>query len=797
MAALWLALSALTTLTRAQVTVTVPAGCNVVVAGTGGTTGPGGTVGAGGIVVMPDPFPDPGGTFTVNPAGNTLLGWGLLGDLSVASGITPPTAPVQSVGGGIATADLMSYNKLLRNSELGFPDLARSKGRVTISYTNPLASCNGSIQFDIYKKYNNTGPGATYVPDIVGPDCWLPNEPYTYSVDQIASDNYGDAIGGDEYYWTILDSGGVDVTSLAYTSADKSSITLQTPGSLSAPYTITCCYGRANPWDGNNPLTTHTTCVSKTIGGEPTLPAVTIPSCVDIGDNSFLASVTSPQPGYLYQWTSSNPAWILSASGAQNENLSVTSLGDGPGTITLKIDNQGCNSADFLFEVKRRFVSPDVAITGPVTCLSAGNSYTFSVIPASVQTNFTEWTLPQPPAVPTAWNFTPLNGTESIISLNVPANTPAGAYTLSANGEDCAGNVSLTVYVRPADPTIVAGATCIDHGDLTPITYTVSPAGPYQWTIPAGWSGVSSTETITLTPNGTTTGTVKALGLGTAGCNSVNQAQWIVNFNPIEPDAATVGCFNFGVNGTTSVTINNAPTPTFFGTYLVSSTPTGLLNSPPASVDPLTGQITLNTLSTASGSYTVHISHQTGCGTSAALDIPVTVNGVGSILVMTPVGGIYDLYQVIPPVGGATYNWFIDSNPVLGYNQPFLALTGPSPGPTEVCVDVVSGGCTTRLCTPGGTHSRSAGTEDPLRESGAVKVFPNPNDGNFVVELPAEISGQGIVRLADAKGATVGTYKLRGGKNFLSAGELASGTYFLFITVDGKEFVHRMQVSGN
>lgn len=781
----------------AQPVVQVPPGCNVVYVGvgTGTVAGYGGIVGNNGIVVMPDPFDfaTGAGDFTVNPFTATISGWSLLGDLSVQTTNVPPMAPLQSATG--LTVNIESYNKNMRiPSEVTSPSsslMARSKGRVIITYNDTTTLCGGSIQFDILKEYMDS----SYVPPIIGPDCWLPDSTYTYSVDQIASDNLTDGIGLDKYYWYVQDAGGTVVPpGLFYTSADKSSITLTAPSVLDEPYTITCCYGRANPWDGDLlPFPgpgSHQKCVSKLVGGQPAQPMVNIPDCVDIGDPSFVASVVSPVGGYNYTWQSSNPIWLLNP-GPMGHSVTVSSLGEGPGVITLLVSNGGCSSSARLDTVNRRFVSPDVYIDAPVTCLSAGllYNYTFTVLPSGVQVNPTCWQMPDP-----SWIVTPLNGTSSSISIQVPDNFPPGTYTISAFSCACpTGVISINVDVRPETPVILSGPTCIDYGSTGMLTYVVDPPGIYNWTIPSGWSGSSSNETLQVTPNGTTVGTISVNGIGNNGCNSLGSASWTIGFNAIEPTSANIGCFNFGVDGTTTVTIGNVPSP-FTGTYLVFSDPAGLLDTPPYSVGP-TGTITLNTLGTASGPYTLHFVHATACDTSDTLSVNVTVSGLG-VAIMPYYSMAYDLFQVMPPIGTA-YQWFLDGTPIP-VNTPFLILDDPGPGPTEVCVDVADNlGCVTRLCAPGGTHQRQpeASDDDPDRRLfSQINLFPNPNNGEFTLEMP-EFRGNATLRIVDAGGRQAGSYMLKTGVNYIAEKNLAAGTYFLLIDVEGKTMAKKIQVT--
>lgn len=781
----------------AQPVVQVPPTCNVVVAGsgTGTAVGFGGVVGNGGIVIMPDPYS--GDDFFLIPNATTVLGWSLAGDLSVQTSNLPPTPPIQFVPGAASPVNIQSYNNFLRPVENQPPSsgtLARSKGRVVLSYSSP--GCNSSIQFDIYKEYPNTGSGSGYVPPIVGPECWLPDSIYTYSVDHIASDNIFAAIGADNYYWQIEDVNGFIYTppsTTSYTSADNSSYTFQAPTSLAdAPYTITCCFGRANPWDGNTlPFGSHTTCVTKVIGGQPTAPSISIPTCLNTGITSFSASVTA-MPGYIYTWSSTNINWILTPSGPQGENLAVSAIGDQPGVIQLTISYGGCDPVTFTYPVEREFTAPMV-ITGPA-CVNAGsiNNYT---IPATALSNVTCWTLP------TGWTYTNANGAGSSIDITVPGGTPAGAYTISAHSCACpAGVISYTVNVRPATPTIVAGPTCVTRNGGGPQVYTAtsSPgASSYTWSIPAGWSCISCSGTTgILLPGGTGTGpeNITVTAVGTNGCNATS-APYVVNYNPITPNSISVNCWNFGINGTTQLTVANAPA-FYYGNYTVSITPAGLLDF--YTVDPVTGVITLHTFGTApAGTYTISISHTTAsCGSSPVVNfsVPYAGNGASMMAFYDPNPTGSDVYIVSGAPGGATYSWYIDGLEEIGATASFLGLSGPSPGPVEVCAYVMSAGCTTVVCAPGGTHSRMAGPDGGLmEETHAVSVYPNPNNGTFIVDIPV-LKNTGTLQLADSKGRILGNYKVREGNNRINTSDLAAGTYYLLLNLDGEATVHKVQI---
>lgn len=773
----------------AQPTVTVPIGCEVVNVGTGtGTSlGFGGTVGNGGIVTMPDPFPTlgfPNSTFTINPNGTTANDWSLQGDLSIYPNAFG-SAAIQTASG--STADIMSFNENVRISEPA--GQGRSIGRVNIPYDDTVSLCSGGISFRIYKVYSDS------LPPIIGPECWLPDSTYTYSVDQIASDNLADAIGLDVYYWTVLDDNGDTLYDSqqdpllfpdSYTSADKSSITTQVPSTLNSPYTITCCFGRANPWDGDNPLTIHTSCVTKTIGASPTAPLIVVDTCVSVSSSSFNLGVSTFNPTYTYNWSSNNPQWLITPT--SGGAAVVTGIGYNGGTISLEVTNGGCSSVIVQETINRAF-DASISITGD-TCVSSNSVHNYS-ISGVAQGNLTCWGLPM------GWTSNPLNGTNSNLDITIPNGTPGGSYTLKAYSCACPDDtIYLTVRVRPEDPSIVSGSTCINYGSTGTLTYTVSPAGNYNWTIPSGWSGSSSTESITVTPNGTNVGQISVTGIDSSGmgCTSLNPAIWNVDFNPINPDTTSVGCINVGIDGTTSVIVNNAPSPTFVGTYIVTSTPSDLLIG--YTVNPSTGEITLNTSGSASATnYTLHIQHQTSCGTSTTLNVPVTY-GSGSSLFMVPLPSS-DLYYINPAVSGAvSYAWYLDG--VLNMNTgPTLSLYGTNTPPDSVCVEVTRvDGCITKLCTSGGTYSAlilGNGNTGSINDKN-ISIYPNPNSGEFSIAIE-KIEKQADVTIIDMKGTIISENQLlTQGANKIANKQLVKGSYVLIITVDGKTHAQKIEV---
>ena len=173
------------------------------------------------------------------------------------------------------------------------------------------------------------------------------------------------------------------------------------------------------------------------------------------------------------------------------------------------------------------------AIIGNTT-VCQGSTQTYHISAVAGATSYT-WTLPS------GWN-----GTSSTISITTTAGSSSGNVTVVANnscGSGPAQTLAVTVNTIPAQPGAISGNTPVCQGTVQ--TYSVTPvvgATSYTWTKPAtGWSGTSTTNSITVTLAGNAIGgnvTVKAVN----SCGS----------SPVQTLAVTV-------NTVTAVTITGAP----------------------------------------------------------------------------------------------------------------------------------------------------------------------------------------------------------------------------------------------
>ena len=822
--------------------VSVPANCRVVSTNTllGGALGLGGKVTDGGVVIMPDP--SGGGTFNFGAFGTNIIGpavgWTLRGDLSTVNATSVVGNPTSFYNAAVQTAtgsstNIITYNKTLRPTEnttaqfpLNNPVWARSKGRVTVSYTivNGTFSCGNSMTFEVFKTF--TASPITNVPIIVGPDCVEAGKQCTFSVDQIASDNSNDNIGFDKYYWAGIPTGtGIQVNSLYY-SADNSSVTF-TP-TTSAPINLTCCIGKANssPWSdiaNNGPLQsvgfTYSTCVSKIVGAAPSQPTynpivgpnnLCVPTGTTLLPASFTLNYTSTN---TCTWTAANTGWTIGAQTASSVTINTNGFNN-PGILTLTVSNGTCTPLTFQYQINRTFNS-SIAIaptnsTLTTSCLNIGStSNTISgqnifAISTSAAANPVTWsvTLASSTTAATGFSFT-TQATASSIGLNVLATASVGSYELKATNS-CGGILSYPFTVRPASVTINATSpTCVTRGGV-PVTFTCTAstgATGYLWSFPTGWTTAATftttTNSIIVTPTSTAVAgnvTVTPQGAVTT-CNGVVSVAYTVNFNAVAPTGITPSaCVTVGSLSAT-LTVTNAQN---FGTYTVTSTPVGVTGTITGSgVIPLTLPSSL-----VAGSYTLVVTHTNSsasppifnCG-SASFNYTLTV-GANLYSIVTLTSAPSDTFFISGAPTGAIYAWFVNNIPAATPPTPNqLVLTGAGTLPTSVYCLVTFNGCTTRMDASllNVTHSQRISKNGFNSAINNITIYPNPSNGTFTIKIDT-VKESATAILYDLNGRTIDTFTLKQGENTIVKEGLSRGYYIVSTTIDGVTSAQKIKV---
>lgn len=188
---------------------------------------------------------------------------------------------------------------------------------------------------------------------------------------------------------------------------------------------------------------------------------------------------------------------------------------------------------------------------------------------------------------------------------------------LSYCGANGAARV-LTLRTTSTKPGVISGQTVTCGNTGTPLTYSITPlagVSQYQWTIPAGASGSSTTNTIAVTYPSVVSGKVTVKSVTACGLSAAASLTILKVAAPSAINGATVVCPNDVVNYT-STDLINAPGTTY--TWFV---PTG------ASIT--SGQGTAAITVTYSGSFTggTMTVKSNNCGTSSGVKKAVITVG--------------------------------------------------------------------------------------------------------------------------------------------------------------------------
>ncbi len=255
--------------------------------------------------------------------------------------------------------------------------------------------------------------------------------------------------------------------------------------------------------------------------------------------------------------------------------------------------------------------------------------------------------------------WTPVVGGSGATTLTYTTG-PISTNTYFRIGATCT-NSSLTTFsngflvpVGSPQPGIITGASTFCPGDPEVYSVTPVPGGSYTWTLPAGWSGFSSSNTITVTPGPGTTPVTLAVAVTTpCGPISIQRTRSIVPGSAPGPPGTISG--NAYICGGTTQTYSVLPVGGAIN--YVWTLPTGWIGGS------TTNSINVTT-NNSSGPITVKATN--GCGQSSVNNLPVTV--IASLANPGPItgkdtvcSGSLQTYSILPVNGATSYTWTLPS----------------------------------------------------------------------------------------------------------------------------------------
>jgi hypothetical protein len=256
----------------------------------------------------------------------------------------------------------------------------------------------------------------------------------------------------------------------------------------------------------------------------------------------------------------------------------------------------------------------------------------------------------------------------------------------------------------PSQPATVTGPTTPCSGSSQTYSVTaVTGASFYTWTLPSGWTGTSTTISITATA-GVTGGNITVAAANACGTSATQTLAVTVSSGP-SATITTAGATAFCQGG--SVVLN-------------TTTGAGLTYQWKLNGTNITGATNASYTANVAGSYTVVVTSSSCSATSAATT--VTVNPLPTATI-TQAGNV-----LTAPVGFSTYQWYRNSAIITGATTSTYSAT--QSGNHYVMVtnsNNCSGQSNAINVVIAGTENITGGNDDLI-------LYPNPNNRIFTIK---------------------------------------------------------------
>ena len=489
----------------------------------------------------------------------------------------------------------------------------------------------------------------------------------TYSISPVA--------GATSYTWTL--PGGWSGTS---STTSITTISSATSGNISVTANVSC--GSSSPQ-----------ILAVTVASIPPTPAPISGNTTICTSSSNTYSVVSIPSATSYTWT-----YPIGWSGTSSTNSIATTCGSLSGSITVTANNS-CGSSPLrtvAITVVNSIPNTPTSVNGNTEiCALTMNSYNVTAVPGA--TSYL-WTLPL------GWT-----GSSTTNTISATASTASGNVFISAVNI-CGSSTPQLLTINVANGVLAQPAAINGNAGIcasTSNTYDILPiagATSYTWSLPIGWSGSSTTNSINATSNATS-GNVTVSANNSCGASPAQTLLINTASIPATP-TAIIGSSTICENSSNSYSVTIDPNALDYSWTLPAS---------------WTGTSTVNSIPTASFSTggDIFVTANNSCGSSLAQLLTVTVAIVDTSVTQT--GSTLTANSLI-----GTYQWidcFDNSFVVNATNQIFDATANG-----DYAVINTQNGCsdTSSCFTISGLGLNQT-------TSNWITITPNPSNGIFSI----------------------------------------------------------------
>ncbi|MES2132522.1 MAG: T9SS type A sorting domain-containing protein [Bacteroidota bacterium] len=245
------------------------------------------------------------------------------------------------------------------------------------------------------------------------------------------------------------------------------------------------------------------------------------------------------------------------------------------------------------------------------------------------------------------------SSTGSSTPCSFDADPGSGVYTLmagvgNADNRDVFMGKYATCLNAPTNLSTISGSTVQCSGSTA--TYSISPvsgASSYVWSIPSGWTGSSSTNTISTTV--LSSGSISVAAVNSCGTSTAQTLAVQVNPVPAQPTSISGAVSLCNGSGTQTYSV-----PAVSGAISYSWSLPGSWS----------GTATTNTIQVSPGvsGGTLSVLAINGCGNSSSQSLNVTVNALPSVSINGATSLCVGNSINLSASGANTYTWSTSSN---------------------------------------------------------------------------------------------------------------------------------------
>ena len=549
--------------------------------------------------------------------------------------------------------------------------------------------------------------------------------------------------GATQYVWTLPT--GFSGTSSTTTIAAAINNSVFTTGNVTVKASNTCGISSAK-----------TLAVSKV----PFTPSTISGPSVTCGLTSATYTVTAGTNVSSYTWTL--PAGITGSSTTNSITVTINNSVFTSGNISV-VANNACGSSPVKTLSVNRAPSTPSSITGPTQICGLTNAtYTCTAMTGATSYN---WVLPAG-----------LTGTSTTNSITVAVNTTlfTGGNVSVQAVNSCGSSALKTLAISKILPASASISGPSNICGLTTATYTataVSGASSYAWILPAGLTGTSTTNTITVSVNASsfTSGNISVQALN--ACGSGATKTYTLTKTPSAPTTLSGPSAAVCAGSTQTYTCTAMANATAYNWTVPSG---AVINSGQG-----TTSVSVSFPSTFT-SGTVSVTANSSCGNSAVKSLnvaaktatPGTISGTTTNLCG---GGTYT-YSIAAVSGASSYTWTAPSGCTIsgsssGTSVNLVVPSGFVSGTLSVVANNACGASTAKTLSLSGrpatpTTLTGPSAVCPTSPGHVFTTTPVAGATNYVWTVPSGasiISGSGTNSISANWGSSAGSVTVKAG----------------------------------